>query len=78
MVRNNLKTKHLDRQEGNNWCQSLCNWSPCLTSLVSAARGLLILLMFPTTFQCFARLVFGQIENAKMLATSSHYNSQKC
>lgn len=75
MVRNNLKTKYLDKQEGDSWCGSLFNWSPCLTTLVSVAIGLLIPLVFPMTFWCLTNLVSDKKRTLKCLpsaGTSNH------
>ncbi|KAK1344429.1 hypothetical protein QTO34_013123 [Cnephaeus nilssonii] len=66
-------------EQSKNWFQRLFNWSPWLTTLLSAAIGpltllLLALIMGPCLINCFANFIQQRMNSVKLMVLRSHYD----
>lgn len=50
LIRKGLQKQKLEREQSQSWYESLFNWSPWLTTLISALTGPFIILLMLLTF----------------------------
>lgn len=77
-LRKRLKDREEARRDGTNWYEGLFNWSPWLTTLVSALAGPLVLLLLALTFgacllRSISRLIASKIQDLKIMVLRTHY-----
>ncbi|XP_036611578.1 endogenous retrovirus group S71 member 1 Env polyprotein-like [Trichosurus vulpecula] len=79
LVRQNIANRQRKLENSENWCQSLFCTSPCLTTLVLALAGPLLLLIIalvvgPCLINRFLQFVKSRINSVKLLLVSDlHY-----
>lgn len=78
LVREDLKEKYFTQTSQQNWYQSLFNWSPWLTTLISAITGPLVLLLIafmvgPCIFNALTNFVRRQVRQVKLLVLRHQY-----
>lgn len=78
VLRKRLKDRELERENAQGWFEGLYNWSPWVTTLLSALAGPLLLLLVgltcgPILINRILAFVSERVQTIKLLALSTPY-----